>query len=79
MSSGLEESVIESSSIEKIAERVVPKVSVLGIGGGYPRGSIVLLEVDENVPRGGVSSILNPVRLNFINNGNGVFSIPSAA
>ncbi|RJS84836.1 hypothetical protein CW706_02945 [Candidatus Bathyarchaeota archaeon] len=48
------------------------------LGGGYPRGSIVLLEVDENVPRGGVSSILNPVRLNFINNDNGVFSIPSA-
>ena len=48
------------------------------LSGGYPRGSIVLLEVDENVPRGGVSSILNPVRLNFINNGNGVFSIPSA-
>ena len=48
------------------------------LGGGYPRGSIVLLEVDDNVPRGGVSSILNPVRLNFINNGNGVFSIPSA-
>jgi len=48
------------------------------LGGGYPKGGIVLLEVDENVPRGGVSSILNPVRLNFINNGNGVFSVPSA-
>jgi len=33
MSGGLEESVIESSSIEEIAERAVPKVSVLGIGG----------------------------------------------
>lgn len=48
------------------------------LGGGFPRGSVVLLEVEDNVPRGGVSSILNPVRLNFINNGNGVFSVPSA-
>ena len=48
------------------------------LGGGFPRGSIILLEVEDNVPRGGVSSILNPIRLNFVNNGNGVFCVPSA-
>lgn len=46
------------------------------LGGGYPRGSIVLIEVDEHVSMPQYRLILVPTAYNFVAQGRGVIMIP---
>ena len=47
------------------------------LGGGYPRGSPVLLEIDEHVSTLQYHLILNPTPWNFMSQGRAVMVIPS--
>ena len=49
------------------------------LGGGYPKNSIVLIEVDDTVPLYGHMNLLGLVGRNFLANGNGVLNISSEA
>jgi KaiC/GvpD/RAD55 family RecA-like ATPase len=48
------------------------------LDGGYPRGSMVLLEIDERVSTLQYHLILMPTALNFMANGRGHIAIPSS-
>ncbi|MEM2673385.1 MAG: ATPase domain-containing protein [Candidatus Bathyarchaeia archaeon] len=48
------------------------------LGGGYPRGSAVLIEIDEHVSTLQYHLIVSPTAWNFITSGRGVIVIPSA-
>ncbi|MBS7639786.1 MAG: ATPase domain-containing protein [Candidatus Bathyarchaeia archaeon] len=48
------------------------------LGGGYPRGSMVLIEIDEQITTLQYHLIAVPVAWNFIAHGRGVFVVPSA-
>jgi len=48
------------------------------LGGGYPRGSPVLLEIDEHVSTIQYHLILNPTPWNFMSQGRAVIVLPSA-
>ncbi len=49
------------------------------LNGGYPKNSIVLIEVDDTVPFYGQMNILGLVGRNFLVHGNGVLNISSEA
>lgn len=48
------------------------------LGGGYPRGSPVLIEIDEHVSTEQYHLLLSPTPWNFLAHGRGVIVIPSA-
>jgi len=48
------------------------------LGGGYRRGSYVLLDVGESVPYAAYRMLIRPTVLNFLANGRGVTYFPSA-
>ncbi|MFP4050589.1 MAG: gas vesicle protein GvpD P-loop domain-containing protein [Thermoplasmata archaeon] len=49
------------------------------LGGGYPKNSIVLIEVDDTVPFYGQMNLLGLVGRNFLTKGNGILNISSEA
>ncbi|MEM3382398.1 MAG: hypothetical protein QXQ11_09615 [Candidatus Bathyarchaeia archaeon] len=49
------------------------------LGGGYPRGFTVLIQIDENVPYHQYHLLVHPTAWNFITQGRGVIYTPQLA